>query len=66
MSTSAIELAHIRLTVEIPTRLSNKAVDEAVAMAASHIKFLLGRQYREQIHKRVSVRTQSRQPEPVS
>jgi hypothetical protein len=56
MSTSATELAYIRLSMEVPARLSNKAIDEAVAMAASHIKFLLGRRYRAQIRKRVSVR----------
>jgi uncharacterized protein YggE len=66
MSTGVNELASFHLTVEVPKRLTNKAIEEAVLMAASRMKFLLGQTYREQINKRVSVRTQSRQPEPVS
>jgi uncharacterized protein YggE len=66
MSTGVTELASFYLTVELPTRLTNKAIEEAVLMAASRMKFLLGQSYREQIHKRVAVRNPSRQPEPVS
>jgi hypothetical protein len=66
MSTSATEVAYIRLTLEIPKQLSNKAVEEAVTMASSAIKVILGRQYKAQIQRRVSVRSRSRQPEPVS
>lgn len=65
MSTSITEYASFHLTVEVPTTLTNKAIEEVVLMAASRMKFLLGQSYREQIHKRVSVRTQSRRPEPV-
>ena len=66
MSTSATEFAYVRVTLEIPKQLSNKAVDEAVTMASSALKVILGPQYKAQIQKRVSVRSQSRQPEPVS
>jgi hypothetical protein len=66
MSTSATEVAYIRLTLEIPKQLSNRAVDEAITMASSALKVILGRQYKAQSQKRVSVRSQSRRPEPVS
>jgi hypothetical protein len=65
MTTSATEYAYIRLTVEIPKRLTNKAVDEVVTMCASHLKVLLGRQYKQQTHRRVSARVSSRGSELV-
>jgi uncharacterized protein YggE len=37
MSTGVNELASFHLTVEVPKRLTNKAIEEAVLMAASRM-----------------------------
>jgi hypothetical protein len=66
MSVGVTEYASFHPTVEVPTRLANKAIEEAALMAASRMKFLQGQSYREQIHKRVAVRIPSRKREPVS
>ena len=42
MSTSITEYASFHLTVEVPTTLTNKAIEEVVLMGASRMKFLLG------------------------
>jgi hypothetical protein len=50
----------IKLVLDVPTMLSNKAIDEAVVMAASHLKYLLGKRYRHQIGQRVTARAMKR------
>ena len=59
------EFAYIRLTVELPKRLTNKGIDEVMTICASHLKVLLGRQYKQQMDRRISAHAQSRQPAPV-
>ena len=44
------------LTVDVPQRLSNAAINESVTMAAARLRFLLGAQYREQIKERLAAR----------
>lgn len=46
----------VALAVDVPRQLSNKVIDEAILMATSRLRHLLGAQYRLQIHKRVSAR----------
>lgn len=48
--------SRVVLAIHVPNRLSSRAIDEAVAMAASRLKCLLGEHYRKQIHHRVSTR----------
>jgi hypothetical protein len=54
--------AKIVFSVAIPGNLSNKQINDAVTMIASRAKHLLGQRYRQQIHRRVSVR--SARPSP--
>jgi hypothetical protein len=54
----------IRLTINIPAKLSNSEIEKAVTMAASRLKWLMGQRYRQQIEAGVTARY--RQPELVS
>ena len=44
------------MAIDVPMQLNGKVIDEAILMASSRLKFLLGQQYRRQIEKRVSQR----------
>lgn len=46
----------LRVTVRVPDKLSNTNIEEAVVMAASRLKWLMGQRYKEQIEARVTAR----------
>lgn len=51
------EIPHrIAREVDVPKRLSTKAINQSVEMASSRLRFLMGQYYRQQAHERVLAR----------
>ena len=60
MATSSAQASpvdtRIEFYVDVPERLNNKVINEMINMLSSRLRYLLGIQYKRQIHHRVTAR----------
>lgn len=50
----------IQLTVDVPARLDSRAINEAINITASRLRFALGQHYKRRVATRVADRTSAR------